>query len=338
MKAPNGVKTNLSEDLWVAVRTPFFKKWFGDWEKKVERPVGGAPSEDSAPFTSDQSQPPRVSHGYREYSTENPNVKFLLDENGEPLVVHHGTNARFLYFSVRCDIGYHFGAEEYAENRTAVVSEENGGTPGIYSGFVSMRNPLYISTDFGSWRGNDAAAKLLERNAPMEASVADLVSVLLTGITESRSEQKNKPFLPKDLTLTEEDVARLKQIQRMGSWDANGALVTWLKEKGYDGIVYENSDDFEGKGKSFLVFAPSQFKSVDNFGTFSNEDNGIYYQTTELPIPKDGKIEDEDYGLWESFFEARARNTARDFLASGFPADEADIIKHYRTKFAKRHF
>lgn len=32
MKAPNGNDTRLDEPLWIAVRTPTFKKWFGDWE------------------------------------------------------------------------------------------------------------------------------------------------------------------------------------------------------------------------------------------------------------------------------------------------------------------
>ena len=33
MKAPNGKETNLTERQWMQVRTPNFKKWFGDWEK-----------------------------------------------------------------------------------------------------------------------------------------------------------------------------------------------------------------------------------------------------------------------------------------------------------------
>ncbi|MBO5941495.1 MAG: hypothetical protein J6R18_09910, partial [Kiritimatiellae bacterium] len=32
MQAPNGKPTKLSERQWVQVRTPSFKKWFGDWE------------------------------------------------------------------------------------------------------------------------------------------------------------------------------------------------------------------------------------------------------------------------------------------------------------------
>lgn len=33
MKAPNGKPTNLTEEQWVRVRTPNFKRWFGDWER-----------------------------------------------------------------------------------------------------------------------------------------------------------------------------------------------------------------------------------------------------------------------------------------------------------------
>ncbi len=35
MKAPNGKPTKLTERQWVLVRTPNFKKWFGDWEKQA---------------------------------------------------------------------------------------------------------------------------------------------------------------------------------------------------------------------------------------------------------------------------------------------------------------
>ena len=36
MKAPNGKRTNLTEEQWVRVRTPNFKRWFGDWEMLAE--------------------------------------------------------------------------------------------------------------------------------------------------------------------------------------------------------------------------------------------------------------------------------------------------------------
>lgn len=55
LKAPNGEDTNLTEDQWLSVRTEAFKRWFGDWEHDPEH------------------------------------ASKVVDENGEPRVVYHGT-------------------------------------------------------------------------------------------------------------------------------------------------------------------------------------------------------------------------------------------------------
>lgn len=62
MKAPNGKETNLTEDQWLSVRTAAFKNWFGDWEKDPQ------------------------------------NASKVVDENGEPRVVYHGTYGDFTVF------------------------------------------------------------------------------------------------------------------------------------------------------------------------------------------------------------------------------------------------
>ena len=62
MKAPNGKPTNLTERQWLQVRTKAFKEWFGDWENDPE------------------------------------NASKVIDENGEPLVVYHGTLGEFTIF------------------------------------------------------------------------------------------------------------------------------------------------------------------------------------------------------------------------------------------------
>ena len=62
MKAPNGESTNLTEKQWAQVRTKAFKKWFGDWEKEPK------------------------------------NSSKIVDENGEPLVVYHGSEEDFNVF------------------------------------------------------------------------------------------------------------------------------------------------------------------------------------------------------------------------------------------------
>lgn len=55
LKAPNGKASNLNERQWIQVRTKAFKDWFGDWENDPE------------------------------------NASKVVDENGEPKVVYHGT-------------------------------------------------------------------------------------------------------------------------------------------------------------------------------------------------------------------------------------------------------
>lgn len=59
MKAQNGEPTKLTEEQWLTVRTDAFKNWFGDWEN------------------------------------DPANASKVVDENGEPLVVYHGSDADF---------------------------------------------------------------------------------------------------------------------------------------------------------------------------------------------------------------------------------------------------
>lgn len=60
MKTPAGEKTKLTEHQWIQVRTPSFKKWFGDWEQ------GNIWGRDD--------------------------VSKAVGENGEPMVMYHGTD------------------------------------------------------------------------------------------------------------------------------------------------------------------------------------------------------------------------------------------------------
>ncbi len=62
MLAPNGAISNLEPAQWAAVRLASFKDWFGDWENDPK------------------------------------NASKVLDENGEPLVVYHGSQFDFTAF------------------------------------------------------------------------------------------------------------------------------------------------------------------------------------------------------------------------------------------------
>lgn len=76
MKAPNGKKTNLTDKQWVQVRTKTFKNWFGDWEN-------------------------------------NPmNASKMVDKNGEPLVVYHGTLSKSIERFRKDMIGSRYSYDE----------------------------------------------------------------------------------------------------------------------------------------------------------------------------------------------------------------------------------
>jgi GNAT superfamily N-acetyltransferase len=78
--APNGMPSNLTHEQWHLVRTPEFKAWFGDWEKLAITKLKDAAMD--------------------EITLQNlsKNVSKVVDENGEPLVVYHGTKNEFSEF------------------------------------------------------------------------------------------------------------------------------------------------------------------------------------------------------------------------------------------------
>ena len=126
--APNGKKSNLTERQYAQVRTKAFKEWFGDWENNP----------------SDASK--------------------VVDENGEPLVVYHGSAKQFNAFKLD-KIGSMSGDKSgfYFTNKRKIAkdyySKETGSALGnlkllfhigneykssVYDVFLNSKNPYII--------------------------------------------------------------------------------------------------------------------------------------------------------------------------------------------------
>lgn len=130
MKAPNGQPTKLTERQWVMVRTQNFKKWFGDWEN------------------------------------DPANASKVVDENGEPLVVYHGSgwnpleeakgdavfDSNFIGTSSG-DIGW-FGKGHYFAY-TKYEASTYGGNVGGY--FLNIRNPFMFQENLESLFGTETS-------------------------------------------------------------------------------------------------------------------------------------------------------------------------------------
>lgn len=104
MKAPNGKDTNLTEKQWVQVRTPSFKAWFGDWENDPD------------------------------------NSSKVVDENGEPKVVYHGTEKKFTTFNTKKTATPQFW---FTDTKDLIEKGEVGasGNGAIIDAYLDIKNP-----------------------------------------------------------------------------------------------------------------------------------------------------------------------------------------------------
>jgi hypothetical protein len=185
--APNGQDSKLFNDiskdvldkeqalrLWAQVYTDSFKNWFGNWENDPK------------------------------------NSSKVVDENGEPLIVYHGSENRIEEFQKqrpvdsRPNAPANVGIFTTPNRKYASVYTRREGTPGyLMPLFVNIRN------------------------------IKDVLSV--------------------DERVTPTDV---------------------------DGYLWNNMGLME-----YVAFDPNQVKSVSNVGQFSTENNNIYQQSQEAPIP-----------------------------------------------------
>jgi hypothetical protein len=110
--APNGKKSNLNAKQYKLVRTQAFKDWFGDWEN------------------------------------DPANASKVVDENGEPLVVYHGTSNEFTIFKKdRLTIGV-YGQGFYFTNDKGFASNyaKSEGSK-ILTCFLNVKNIFEIDND-----------------------------------------------------------------------------------------------------------------------------------------------------------------------------------------------
>lgn len=179
------------------------------------------------------------------------NSSKVVDENGEPLVVYHGSDRRFYTFK-KGDLGFHFGTQEQANivaKEKAIESSRRREIVKEY--FLNIRNPFRIDYDPETWE--DVGSRFLSQ-------------------------------LKKDGIITE------KQFEKLG-WYGNSyaklrPIRNSLQEAGYDGIVYPNWFEFEAGedyrtefDDSYITLSPNQIKSAtDNVGTFSSEEDDIRFR------------------------------------------------------------
>ena len=242
LKAPNGEPSRLTPRQWAQVRTAAFHDWFGDW----------------------QHDPAHASR--------------VVDENGEPRVVYHGTHrASFTVFDSRKGnpssgipagssfftadpevAASYYGTREKADLRSPLA---NTGAPGIYSCFLNFRSPL--EEDFGGlwwYEKGEPWFDLYDKQSGSYISPPD-------GGEYWTSEQAAIDYISSH-GLTDYMLIRIFSSRTIHT------VVEEAKLLHRDGAVIHNvidpGDDTGNKvTDTYVALHPSQIKSAtDNIGTF----------------------------------------------------------------------
>lgn len=243
LKAPNGEPSRLTPRQWAQVRTAAFRDWFGDW----------------------QHDPAHASR--------------VVDENGEPRVVYHGTHrAGFTVFDSRKGnpssgipagssfftadpevAASYYGTREKADLRSPLA---NTGAPGIYSCFLNFRSPL--EEDFGGlwwYEKGEPWFDLYDKQSGSYISPPD-------GGEYWTSEQAAIDYISSH-GLTDYMLIRIFSSRTIHT------VVEEAKLLHRDGAVIHNvidpGDDTGNKvTDTYVALHPSQIKSAtDNIGTFA---------------------------------------------------------------------
>jgi len=214
----------------------------------------------------------------------------IVDENGNLLIVFHGTYAVFDSFERGYkDIGIHFGNHEQAIKRIDQLSPYrlvDKSKSKVMPVYLKMENPLVINDDIGQWHWISAMQKCIWREAEINPDDVGLQSLYLrfneyqkqrtvemqVDIDKWNENNKGKKSDRSDMDWTMEEGYYVVSHE-WGDKNAKDAMKVILSA-GYDGIKYLNNS--EGDGWSYAVFSPNQIKSINNKGTWNAESENIY--------------------------------------------------------------
>ena len=243
LKAPNGKDTNLTPKQWAQVRTKAFKDWFGDWENDPQN---------SSKVVDNNGEPKVVFHGTplrRDQITPNKGWQkdgTYINQEAPFYTFRGGEYSGMIFTSVDAE-----KARSIAEKRAMSIPDDMDGTEQwtedgyVYDLFVDVKNPFVPQRD---------ADIIL-------SSLGDEISTLsfYGGQGETVSAETAKEILNSGnswlVTETPQFVAEIKRL-------------------GYDGLT--GTDE----GVDYIAcFNPNQLKDAyDNVGTFSEDNPDIRFR------------------------------------------------------------
>ena len=230
LKAPNGKPSNLTPEQWKLVRTPQFKAWFGDWENKPE------------------------------------NASKVIDENGEPLVVYHGTSYDFNVFKIGRMGGLFFTDNlSYAERFASGDMKRQGEKSKMLKCFLNAR-------------------KCYDKNTHDEALIDDYYNKF---VEEGATKLKKKERLKYVKSLEDKYKDFFINLAGFSMLDSNRKNHLLLHN--YDCIITDGYSDT----KFYVVFESNQIKLADGTNTTFDGSN------PDIRFAEGGTMKDKVDELYE---------------------------------------
>lgn len=308
--APNGKPSKLNERQWHQVRSPQFRKWFGDWEKhaKADNPVGSLWSDDSVSKVVDANGEPLVVHhgtkkgGFDAFDT------YKADQHRSPMIFTAATRRTAASYSgteteidlsidadswqvKRAESGMYeivdkngeplvyisdtaYSTKEAAQAELEAIRDEGGGDyearRGVYSVFLNIRNPLDSDMQGGQWDGSNEGMYELIGPDGDFWYAADGNSQFTEGMAERIAQEQG----------WEEGDYELRPVMNQST----NQIAEEAKQIGHDGVIIRNVVDDGGQAgwvdadDVFVFFDDYQVKSAtQNFGEFSVEDRRLRF-------------------------------------------------------------
>ena len=215
---------------------------------------------------------------------EEENMSKVVDENGEPRVVYHGTDSQFTVFdSSKVETSWYSHGFYFSDKKSDAKSYGDNIVPV----FLNIRNPFMISKE-GWFEELTLEDKPKKPELAVEATATDTGNGFFE--LQYRLEKNGEWISPismrrvSPLQLSEH--TPLSLVNYFLSREYNNflprnvdslVLQAAIKEAGHDGVIGEPSD-FLHSGKEYVAYEPTQIKSAtDNRGTFDGENSDITF-------------------------------------------------------------
>ena len=247
--APNGQPSNLTPEQWRLVRSPEFKRWFGDWENDPET------------------------------------ASKVVDSNGEPLVVFHGTKYTNEYYNFDLD----------------TIDESKAKAFFFSSGYAHAKRYTYSVGYIREFFIN--ISKLFDPKSLFKQEVKSILSILNEKLVselnnynddDSFFDELKKQYgiydMPTNLALFH------ILTKTTSSWQIieQPSFQNYLIEKRYEGFkTSEQSTLIKKDNENFAVYSPKNIKLADGTNTtFDGANPDIRFAkggTTELLLAPNGE-------------------------------------------------